>query len=781
MVKQYFLVLHREGARFKRRLLLTGKPLLVVAAAVFFTSLPLVSPDNNELIENRVGRPILFKLRELAGLAPRLDPRVKVFAFDDASLFELGKPESLTPEIWKEILAAFSANHPKAILIDMIFATKRRTPAELQKYLDLFAGLPALATGAFLSPVVISKRPLLDLDQPEFKVGDSGLSFVHRYESRFRHLLPYGPAEELVPALKKLGSITFRSPGWIAPVSVFPTDRSLKHLSLHAADQISYAGDELLVNGISVPLSRGGEVPINWSSPQEYFQNTAQLLAVLKDWRNGRPPAIINPGDIVIFLPLMYTGNSDFKSTMVGELPGGYHVVGMVNSVLTGNWLRTVDFGFFAIAAALGLGLLSCGFRRVSTGIAYCLVVDVAIIGIPFLLFVQFGTLVNWVVPLLDFNVTAVSLLCLGAVTREVRSLRLTDALKGVISPGLLKKIVADPSSYSLESNEKTLTIMFIDLVGFSTSAERLSPQLLFGHLKETLSLLTDIVHRHGGIVDKSLGDGILGFFGYNPLSSEVSPDHADQAMACAAEVQRTLSVRCCEQHKLGLPVFPARIGLNTGPVYIGNLGEGGRIDLTVVGLAVNLSKRFEDAAEPFKVLLGPATRMYLTNTHMRKSVTLRRTSIKHQKTLIDAYEYDPLEDQPDLFSAAQKAYREYAGIMRTRERFLVEGAYDWQIWVGGRLVGLAMDYSKSGFELILDGFYANKVKLEFDLTIKRRVSSAEAEPEQRIPGLVGMICWGRKIDSRFRHGLELTDESSRRADLERFAPLAMDSMENSA
>ena len=477
----------------------------------------------------------------------------------------------------------------------------------------------------------------------------------------------------------------------------------------------------------------------------------------------------------------MYTGSTDFKSTLVGELPGGYSIVSVANSVVTGAWLTTVDLGYFAVLLSLVLGLLSYGFRRTLSAIGYCFAINAITAAAVFYGFAYHGKMLNWTVLVGDFNLTSICLLCSASVTKEIRNLRLRDALKGVISPGLLKKITDDPGNFRLTAEERTITVMFVDLVGFSTSAERLSPQLLFGHLKETLALLTEIVHRHGGIVDKSIGDGLLGFFGYDPLSKHITDDHADRSLACATDIQLTLAKRCCTEQELNRPVFPARIGLNTGPVYIGNLGESDRIDLTVIGNAVNLSKRFEDAAEPFKVLIGPSTRMYLQDQQIRKTVTLRRTSIKHHRALIDAYEYDPLEHTPELFSAAQKSFREYIGIERSSERYLIEGSYVWQISIGGRVAGHVVDYSRCGLSVILENFYANKVRLEFDLILSRKDGGQSESPLHQVTGLVGTICWGRKAEARYKHGLELTEESARRADFERFAPLAISGAKRSA
>ena len=113
------------------------------------------------------------------------------------------------------------------------------------------------------------------------------------------------------------------------------------------------------------------------------------------------------------------------------------------------------------------------------------------------------------------------------------------QALSGAVKPDELKNLALSPQKLKLDARERVVSVMFIDVVGFSLMIERELPRIAFDSLKRVLNEMTDIVHQYDGIVNKNLGDGLLCFFGYSIENDTVSFDHADKAVACALEIQR--------------------------------------------------------------------------------------------------------------------------------------------------------------------------------------------------------------------------------------------------
>lgn len=181
-------------------------------------------------------------------------------------------------------------------------------------------------------------------------------------------------------------------------------------------------------------------------------------------------------------------------------------------------------------------------------------------------------------------------------ITLEFAGSRDRAFIKNTFSKYVPKKVVAqlldNPQLVSLGGEERLATVFFSDIAGFTSVSEKLSPPDLVGLLNDYFTEMTQIVLDHGGIIDKYLGDAIMAEFGV-PLTR---PDHADQAVTAALGMQTRLkALRKIWQAK-GLPPLHCRVGINTGPMIVGNIGSTNVFDYTVIGDGVNLASRLEGA-----------------------------------------------------------------------------------------------------------------------------------------------------------------------------------------
>ncbi|WP_019349145.1 MULTISPECIES: adenylate/guanylate cyclase domain-containing protein [Mycolicibacterium] len=151
----------------------------------------------------------------------------------------------------------------------------------------------------------------------------------------------------------------------------------------------------------------------------------------------------------------------------------------------------------------------------------------------------------------------------------------------------------------SLEAQELDVTLMFVDVRGFTTLAERLQPTEVVTTLNRLFERIVPIVHDHGGHVDKYAGDGLMAVFGA-PRRQE---GHADDALGAALKIAEAVH----EEFRGSLTVG---VGLNSGPVVAGNVGGAGRLEFSVIGDAVNIAARVETATRQTgdTVLLTDAT-----------------------------------------------------------------------------------------------------------------------------------------------------------------------------
>jgi class 3 adenylate cyclase/tetratricopeptide (TPR) repeat protein len=155
-----------------------------------------------------------------------------------------------------------------------------------------------------------------------------------------------------------------------------------------------------------------------------------------------------------------------------------------------------------------------------------------------------------------------------------------------------------------IEGERKLITVMFADVAGFTSLSEHLDPEETHAIMNRCFDLMLDEVHRYEGTVSQFLGDGMLALFGA-PIAHE---DHAQRAVRASLGIQSALTgYREDMKHERGID-FRMRIGLNSGPVVVGNIGADLAMTYTAVGDTVNLAQRMETLAAPGSVLVSEHT-----------------------------------------------------------------------------------------------------------------------------------------------------------------------------
>jgi class 3 adenylate cyclase/CheY-like chemotaxis protein len=152
---------------------------------------------------------------------------------------------------------------------------------------------------------------------------------------------------------------------------------------------------------------------------------------------------------------------------------------------------------------------------------------------------------------------------------------------------------------------ELEVTVLFSDIRGFSTMAERLSAREIAEVVGRHLSAMAEIVVEHGGTIDKFQGDAVMAVFG----APDPVPDHAERALACAIAMQRRQRELNAEGWgTVNIDGLHIGVGVNTGSVIAGAVGGGGRLEYTVIGDAVNVAQRLQSEAEGGEIVASAAT-----------------------------------------------------------------------------------------------------------------------------------------------------------------------------
>lgn len=337
------------------------------------------------------------------------------------------------------------------------------------------------------------------------------------------------------------------------------------------------------------------------------------------------------------------------------------------------------------------------------------------------------------------------------------------NSLQGIVSKNLMDAVFENRFRIEQKPTYQNVTIMFIDIVGYSLSSRSLVPKRAFESLKECLVRINDIILSHGGVIDKSLGDGVLCFFGYD-LIGNTDDRHPEKAHKCAVEIQRSSVRRILESKESSDDVvYPLRIGMNTATICIGNMGDGKRFDFTMSGDGVILASRYEAACEPFKIIMGSATFNNLSREIKNEiGFNQRYVPIKHEPDLNMAYEFDPFFDQFDLLAEANQIYWEHRHERQKfrrfsiGKRFLVTSKYADLVVLNYSLNGLCLRSSK----------YFGKGS-----TLKIELPESGTHPEiNTLSPIMITIAWGRcdlKQESEpFIHGAKIEGINSKQKEM---------------
>ncbi|MDH5681325.1 MAG: adenylate/guanylate cyclase domain-containing protein, partial [Spirochaetota bacterium] len=302
---------------------------------------------------------------------------------------------------------------------------------------------------------------------------------------------------------------------------------------------------------------------------------------------------------------IVLMGNKATSLMDIRPIPLDNHEMGThihataIDNILKNDTIREVRGSWHVWLAIIILGLLTFIFTRMLSIVwgALTMLIMVTLTGFTsVLLYVYANIIMDTASSLSVILLTFVSFTLINYFRDNKQKKYIQGAFGQYLSPKVIEIIINDPDKLNLGGVRREITAFFSDVAGFSTISEKLTPEELVALLNVYLTEMCDIIAKYDGVVDKFEGDAIIAFWGA-PLEQ---PDHAILSCYTSIEMQLALAEMrkrlAAEGRDPLIAGMKMRIGLNSGPAVVGNMGSSQRMDYTMMGDTVNLAARLEGA-----------------------------------------------------------------------------------------------------------------------------------------------------------------------------------------
>ena len=372
--------------------------------------------------------------------------------------------------------------------------------------------------------------------------------------------------------------------------------------------QKGYAGLEWLkVGPLTIPVDETASALVPYRGPKDSFPYVS-----LADVFHDR----LKPGELKGKVALVGTtapGLLDLRSTPVGSVYPGVEIHANLIAGMLDHHLKqkpaymlgaeVIMLGVAGIALALLIPMFSALWATVAS-----LVGAVLVAGLSIGVWTQADTVLPFAASLLMIALLYTTNMAYGYFVESRSKRQFTDLFGQYVPPELVDKMAEDPEQYTMEGKSEDLTVLFSDIVGFTSISEALEPRDLAAFINEYLTSMSLVIRDHGGTLDKYIGDAIMAFWG----APVVDANHAVHAVGAGLKMQEELQRINREiVAPKGWPEIHIGIGLNSGVMRVGDMGSKIRRAYTVMGDPVNLGSRLEGLTREYGVgiLVGEETR----------------------------------------------------------------------------------------------------------------------------------------------------------------------------
>ena len=529
------------------------------------------------------------------------------------------KPFPWSREVWALLLDRLFAAGARVVIFDMIFNPPNDGDPAFHAALDRYHDKVVLGANFDMANAAQAVTPNNTLIPPP-QLQDDRVGFVNFWADQIDG---------------KIRAVTYRvTDRELADLPPDPSEEVYQSLSARGLAKIGHAND--------VPRDFRGHM-IRFTSPDAFAPRPLYEVFDPKFWHSNYADGAFFKDKIVMVGASAQVMHDVFDTPMDPTTLGpALHLQAMA-AAMNHEFLRpTPAKTGLALVGAAGLvawSLVSF-LRKPLFCVGTLVLTTAAYLGAARLSYDQTGLLLLTVPVLSALLLSGLFSLGLEYAIERLEKLRTRRTLERYVSKNLVKEVLENPDSYysSLRGVRVPATVLFSDLIGFTTLSEKADPEALVSQLNEYLSRMTSVVFSNGGTLDKFIGDAIMAVWG-NVRSFGMAQDAkncARAALAMRCELKK-LNQKWREEGRMGLGMG---IGINQGEVVVGNIGSHERMDPTVIGDSVNLASRLEGLTRIYGVdILVGASAAELTRdeVHLR---SVARVQVKGKSKPVDVFTF---------------------------------------------------------------------------------------------------------------------------------------------
>ena len=679
-----------------------GIPLIVVMAVVAF-ALAIVKPA--EIVQFEL-KSLDFRFIARGELTP--DPRVAIIAVDDDALSEIGRwpwSRDKIAEVVDKVLGKYGA---KALGFDMVFSEEQANVVDEalrllnQNVTDVYGDNAAghmqwlksqrsfgdvdavlegtlikhrdkLVPGYFFYSQAAGAPDLVKSKLEEEAALMRSLAMTSSFSKEALHSLPHiaaieGNIPRVTKAVDAIGFFNFfpdpdgtvrRIPlmvemdGYVYPSMAMQTLR----MFLDWPEMSVVVGDvgveEVRLGPLNIQTDATGSMLLNHYGPGKTFAHYS-AADILNDRLEGDELK-----DKVVIFGVTAVAVLDIRATPFDPVfPGVEAHAVAISNILNGEELKrppAVEVIELLMVFFLSLlaGYLVYGRPPAIQGLII-VGLPVIIVGTSQWLFTSHNIWIEETFLIVGVLLTTIPTALLGYIAESRKRAFIHDAFSHYLAPSVVENLAKNPDALKLGGEEKHITAFFSDIASFSTFSEKLTPSELVTFLNRYLTAMSDIILEEKGTIDKYEGDAIISFFGA-PVDMD---DHALRCVVSAIRQQQRLAELREEWKAEGLPEVHVRIGINSGPMVVGNMGTNTSMNYTMMGDHVNLAARLEGVCKAYRV---PILMSKDTYSEVRDHVAARfidRVRVVGRSQPVDLYQ--PMALRIDLADEQQQEFRAY-------------------------------------------------------------------------------------------------------------------------